>query len=257
MAELVAADVTPDVGIIGGFGMALVDSVREAVANEVMFMSNSNDYRSMLIQDRERTEARHLARLRAGIEAWCEGKTTWEKSRHWALHSPLLRQLYPQSVIVAMVRDPRDIIASIEKQHQKFPAHDEAQGPAMVTLRGRTESLMSADNMVGACILAVEDLLRRDPARCIILDSKTFVADPKRHLEYIYTECGLPLFDHDLDDVKNVSGDVDGLYLNKFPHEGSGKVEDRHEDWRDHIDADLGAAILSAYPFYCEKLGYN
>jgi len=228
-----------------------------AIANDVSFMSNNPDYKSMLISDRHRTEARHLARLRAGAEAWCDGRMTWEKSRPWALHSLLLRQLFPDSVIVAMVRDPRDICASAEKQHRKFPAHNDAADAYQASIRGRCESLMAPDGIIGGAILAVEDLIRRNPSRCLIIDAKAFTADPAKFMSMIYVELGQPAFNHDFLDVENAAGDVDGLYLHKFPHDGSGKVEQRNDDWRDYIDPALGQEILSVYPYYCEKLGYQ
>jgi hypothetical protein len=105
--------------------------------------------------------------------------------------------------------------------------------------------------------MGVEDVLRRSMPNQIVIDMHTFCAEPVRFLDQIYSMVGQDPFDHDLMDIENACGETDGIYLNKYPHEGSGKVEQRGDDWREFVDPDLAAQILGRYPYYCQRLGYR
>jgi len=221
-------------------------------------ISNSPEFKSLLIRNRKETEDRVVATMRSIVETWYVGKpNVFDKSRVWSLSSLLLKQLFPESAIICIVRDLRSIFASIEKNHIKNPILDTAADIAGKTTYNRADELFSPGSLVGSAILGVEDLIRRKPDNLMIIRYEDFVVSPDKFIKEIYLRTKIKSFNHDFNNVKNSSEEVDGLWLNKFPHEGSGKIiiSDTHE-WKKYVSEDLATLIMDRYSFYNRSLNY-
>ena len=72
-----------------------------------------------------------------------------------------LRQAFPQSKALVLVRDPRNVFASVEKQHQKNPLLDEFKNPNDKSIMSRADKMLSPNGLIGSCIGGVEDMIRR------------------------------------------------------------------------------------------------
>ena len=221
-------------------------------------ISNSPEFKSLLIRNREDTEARVISMMRSNVETWYSDKeNVFDKSRVWASCSPLLKQLFPESLIICIVRDLRNIFASIEKHHIKNPILDTSIDVLAKTIYNRADELFSPGNLMGASISGVEDLVRRKPDNLVFIRYEDFVVSPAKFIKEIYLRSEIKHFDHDYENIKNTSEDVDELWLNKFPHQGSGKVHitDPYE-WRKYVSEDLARLIMERYPFYNRSFNY-
>lgn len=224
------------------------------------FISNAPEVKSELANDRKNTERRIRKTLRGIIEGWYAGNAAdviFDKGRGWGHIGSLLFDLYPDARLVICVRDLREIFASIEKQHHKFPAFDDAANPNERTTYSRADRYFSPEGMIGFPIVGVEDLLRRRPKGLIVFQYETFVASPEDTLRKLYAELGEPWFDHDLESVESTATDLDALYLHKFPHEGSGAVADPGEQWQQYVSPDIATEIMNRYPGYNRAFGYT
>jgi sulfotransferase len=226
--------------------------------------SRAPEFKSELIRDRAAAERRLGAALRAIAEGWYgaeQAPVILDKSRLWNHHLRLFQWLFPEGRMIVMVRDLRAILGSIEKQHARTAVLDDSDTAYGKTLFARANALFAADGMIGQCINGVEDMLRRKEScgkTVYIVKYEDFVAKPKKTIRDLYDDLGLEPFEHDFDDVRNTTGlDVDGLYLHKYPHEGSGKVEVREPDWRKWVSPDLGQQLLSQFPGYNRAFGYG
>ena len=233
----------------------------EIMALLVNKFSTSPEIQANLVNDSAGTTARCNGILTATIEAWYaehQDKIVFDKSRGWSFNSLLLDQLFEDAKIIVTVRDLRGVFGSVEKQHRKTPTFDSAQNPVDKTIFARADAMFAPNGMIGQCAVGVEDLVRRFGDRVYVLNFEAFTIDPATKLKEIYNFLEIPYFTHDFDDVKNTAQDVDALYLNKFPHEGSGKVTpaDRQE-WQQYVSPDLGRLIQGRYPAYNEFCGYH
>jgi hypothetical protein len=61
----------------------------------------------------------------------------------------------------------------------------------------------------------------------------------------------------DIEGIVNVSTDVDALYLNKFPHEGSGAVKPPSATWRDYLTPEVAANCVSGFPLFMATFAYD
>jgi sulfotransferase len=223
--------------------------------------SRSPEIKSELIRDKEETTARMARAARALVEAWYDGKgeVVFDKGRFWNLNAAILHQLFPDAQLFVCVRDLRSVFASIEKQHAKNPILDDAGNPVEITAYNRADRMFGPQGMLGQQIMGIEDLLRRRFGFVQIVQYETFVSNPQLVLDRIYTATKEESFEHDFENVKPSAGstDVDGLYNDKFPHEGVGKIEAREEDWREHVPQDIAGLIMQRFAGYNRAFGYQ
>lgn len=199
--------------------------------------------------------------MKGYLEGWYsphKNKTVFDKGRGWGHSNLQLLTMYPDAKIFVMVRDLRNIAASVEKQHQKFPLLDGSGNYLEKTLWQRVSNMFSDDGLIGSPLNGVEDLIRRKPKNVRFIKYEDLVLNPQKTLETIYSAIGEPLFAHNFNDVKNTAIDVDGLYLNKFPHKGEGKVVPSDPDaWKEYISDDLANEIMTKGALYNKTFGYE
>lgn len=180
-----------------------------------------------------------------------------DKSRGWGLHHLALKQVFPKALIIACVRDLRGVMGSIEKRYLEFPLLDQGLGPLEKTLQARVNQLFAANGMVGQPVAGVEDLLRRKPKGLMVVDYQKLSEDPGYVLGRIYEKLGVEPYEHDFENVEPVTGELDQLWLEKFPHDGCGKVRPGDPDeWKKYVSADMAALIQRQWGFYTQRLGY-
>lgn len=179
-----------------------------------------------------------------------------DKGRLWSNHAVLMRAIYPNSVIIVTVRDPRDVVASIERQHRKtgiFRSHTGA-----IDVGTLAQQVMAPNGSVGLFVQGIEDLLRRDLPNVVYVRFESFLAQPQGVIDKVYARLGLPEFEHQFVDVVNVAPDVDAVYRHKFPHDGSGTISaERAGTWKGTIPPGLADQIAAAYPMFMQRFGYR
>lgn len=197
---------------------------------------------------------------RAMVEAWHSDKkaeVVFDKGRFWNAQPLALNQVFPEAHMFVCVRDLRDVFASIEKQHAKNPLLDEANSALELTTFNRADRMFSPEGLIGQQIVGIEDLGRRQLPFVHFIQFESLVSNPERILDSIYNAIDEKRFAHDLADVKGTASDVDGLYLGKFPHEGSGEVKPPEGSWKDHVPADIAGHIMDRFPAFNSAFGYQ
>lgn len=222
--------------------------------------SNSVEIKNLLEKEREKTENRMSRTLKSFVESWHEEKdkeVIFDKSRGWILNTLLIKKLYPDTKIIVLIRDLRNVFSSIEKQHIKTPFFDEAQNPQSKTIYNRANNMFSPEGIIGLPIIGIEDLLRRNLKGVIFIQYEELVKNPKEVMKKLYSELGENYFEHDFENVKNTAIDPDGHYLYKYPHQGCGKVEPKSvEEWKSFISPDLADTIMKRFQDYNNFFGY-
>ena len=117
--------------------------------------------------------------------------------------------------------------------------------------------MMSPEGIIGQSALGCEDLMARHSENVFALSHEAFVMDPKTHMMELYEFIGKDYFEHDFENIENVATELDSMYLNKFPHEGSGKVRKaKRTDWKNFVPDELGNLIHQRFPKYNSLFGY-
>lgn len=228
-------------------------------ANLISTWSTSAEVKGDLQQDRDETEQRLMRSLKVFCEAWHKDrkeKIIFDKSRPWMHHLLPLRQVFPESKVIVCVRDLRDVFASVEKQHLKNPILDDARNPQAKTLHGRADTMFSPDGFIGSPLNGLSDVIRRRQS-VYWFKYETFVERPKATMKELYEYLEEKEFDHDFENIENTATDPDAFYLNKFPHEGNGRVEVQSPNgWKEFLSNDIAAAIMTKFPEYNQFFHY-
>jgi hypothetical protein len=190
---------------------------------------------------------------RGVFEGWYKNQNEefiFDKGRAWSTQAALLRRLYPESLIVCTYRNPADIFASIEARNEETAELQPMPG----TMAQRVLAMISNEGVLGASILAIEDLKRRASKNVLFIDYDDLCEHPDKVLEFIGKGAGLGNFDYDFDSVQSTATDIDALYHNKFPHDGTGKVEIRK---RRKLPDDIVSHIMSQYPYFNREMRFK
>ncbi|SNY90424.1 sulfotransferase [Cohaesibacter sp. ES.047] len=135
----------------------------------------------------------------------------FDTSRQWCAMMPLLSEFYPQSKIVACVRDLGWIVDSIERIAGRSTLTTsgifgfKAEG----TVYDRVEMLAKGSGMVGYAYNAVKEaFFGSEPGQLMLLRYETLTSDPQQAMRAVYDFIGEPFFEHD---YENVSFDADAF----------------------------------------------
>jgi sulfotransferase len=222
------------------------------------FWSQAPEIRSDLAHDSQATKKRLSLVLRGIAESWyadCEQPVVFDKSRGWITLIDTLNKLFPDARCICMVRDPRHVFASIQKHHQDFPLLSDM---GQATVFSQADAMFGPQGMIGGPLTHIEDHLRRRTQNVVPVIFEAFVKDPERELRKVYAECKLDWFDeHDFEHVESTATDLDALYLDKFPHDGSGPVAEPSDNWQEFVPPDIASAIINRYPGYARAFGYQ
>ena len=211
------------------------------------------EVKGLLQRNEAQTDEKVAEGARAMIRAWHTGKEVcFDKNRLWAGHQFTLAQLFPGAKIICCVRDLRAVFGSFEKRWRRNPL---MQIPPGHTIRQRMQNQFSDQGMIGGALGGVEDLVLTGNNAVMFLHYEALVQNPKMQLERLYQHINEPPFEHDFEKVENTAADPDWLYLNKFPHEGSGKVEPR-EDWQQFVPPQIAGEIMQTHAAYNQTFGY-
>jgi hypothetical protein len=231
-------------------------------------MTHSEEFKSELAKG-EVTHRRLREAARGFVHGWYgvrEEPVIFDKDRSnsWMFQHDVFHHLFPEGKMVILVRDPREVLASILRQQAVDPMVRTSSDLGGRTVYSIAEALFQPQGLVGSAILAIENLIRLGTAPGSVVDEYTlwiqyerFVAQPKPMLDLIHQELGEDPFDYDVDHVERVSADQDERYLGLFPHEGFGKIEPREPTWPRVVPADIAEAVVQRYPLFSKTFQYT
>lgn len=199
---------------------------------------------------------RYVNAFRGLIDGWHEGvaeRTVIDKCRAWVLHPDLLAAVAEPSRVIVCVRDPRDVIASIERAHRASPEFTSGEG---ATLEQRVATLMGPNGKVGAPLTGIEDLIRRQTP-VVWAKYESVVVQPRESVDNIARLLGLDPFDFDVDALDREDAAQDAQWRMKFPHAVHGPVKDLGRHWSDALPDDIAARIAASFPLFMQTFAYD
>ncbi len=171
-------------------------------------MSARNEY-SVFIDDARRE--RILRGLFDSFYADCKAGVIFDTSRGWCAWMPAIARLFPESKVIACVRDVSWIVDSIERLVQRnvfSPSSIFGYTPGG-TVYTRANAVVAADGLVGGPYDALKQACYgAQRERLLLVQYESLTSDPAATLRAIYDFLGEPLFVHDFD---NISYDVSGF----------------------------------------------
>lgn len=139
-----------------------------------------------------------------------------DKSRGWGYYYGFLNSFYPNPKIICMVRDPRDIYASMEKNHRKYPelSSDLVNEGKMtgITTEQRID-IWKENPPVGLAFTRLYQIIKEGNDKHIhFIKFETFCKSPKKEMEKLYNYLELPYFEHDFNNIEQITDEDDRVY---------------------------------------------
>ncbi len=225
--------------------------------------TNSAEFKA---QDAALMKKAFLAFSRAGMEAYFQALTdkpyVLDKSRGWGVHFDLLKLIFDEEPkIICMVRDLRQILASMEKKfrqnpdkHRPIENHSNLSG----TTTYKRALLHLQSPPVGLALDRLIEIHQRGwDKKILFVRFEDLTSDPQATLKRVYGYLGLPEFGHNFNNVPQATQEDDQVYGIAGLHAIRPKVEPLQNDYMSVIGKDAVRFLQSNFAWYFTLFGYT
>jgi len=225
--------------------------------------TNSAEFKA---QDSTDMKKAFLAFSRAGMEAYFRALTdkpyVVDKSRGWGVHFDLLNLIFDEEPkIICMVRDLRQILASMEKKfrqtpdrHRPIENHQALSGTT--TFKRAVMHLQTPP--VGLALDRIAEIHQRGwQKKILFLRYEDLTVQPKQTMQKVYAYLGVPDFAHDFSHVPQVTQEDDQAYGIPGLHNIRPKVEPLTNDYLSVIGPDVVRFTQANFGWYFSLFGYQ
>lgn len=132
-----------------------------------------------------------------------EQSVIFDTNRQWSSRLPALTDLFPQSKVIACVRNVAWIMDSLERLYRANPFENTklfVDAGERNTVYSRCETLAQRNRLVGFAWAALKEAYYGEHAdSLLIVDYDLLTQAPERVLRLVYDFIGEPWFEHDFD----------------------------------------------------------
>jgi len=170
-------------------------------------------------QDSEQVKRAFLTYCRYALEGFFDGITdkpyVIDKSRAWGINKDFLDAFYPNAKVVCIVRDLRDIVASMEKNYRKHP--DKFTIGEETSIADRVSLWMKPDaKPVGQTIHNLKETIHRGHNKSMLfVKFEDLSAEPQLVMDAIHDYFEISRYEYDFNNIKQVTFEDDkwhGIY---------------------------------------------
>ena len=125
-------------------------------------------------------------------------------NRGWAAHTPMVRNIWPNSKIILCVRDIPWILDSLERINEKNPLTLKGVygGQDLISVYERTHTVMNIGGFVNAPLACTKQAIYSNEKDMIcVVDYDMITKNPEATMRQLYQFLGEPYFNHDFDNV--------------------------------------------------------
>jgi sulfotransferase len=216
-------------------------------------------------QDEELMKKGFLSFCRNGLNGFFEPLTDkpyiLDKSRGWFNYFAWLDMVFPEPKIICMVRDLRDIVASMEKNLRKNP--DKSNPIINEANRSGTTVEKRVDIWVnqppiGVALERVKDLILKGyDNKILFIRYEDLCLRPEYEMNRIYEYLGVASYKHDFDNIEQITVEDDTVYGVFGDHTIRTKLEMKPSDAKKVLGADVCDWIFNTYRWYFDKFNYK
>lgn len=234
---------------------------------ELIFAARANytDSPEFKAQDSELMKKGFHAFCKAGMDAYynaiTDRKYVIDKSRGWGIHYDFLNWIQPNPKIICMVRDLRDIFASMENNFRKNPD----KHPGILDwskMQGTTVpkriDIWAQNPPVGMAIERLAEMHRLGiNSKMLFVKFEDLCLYPEIEMRKIYEYLGIPEFKHDFDNIEQVTKEDDEVYGVYGDHKIRTKLEPVQSKAKQLLGTDVCKWITDNYKWFYETFRYS
>jgi sulfotransferase len=188
-------------------------------------------------------------------------KYVLDKSRGWGYHYNFLNFFYENPKIIVMVRDLRDIFCSMEKnfrksQHKSSPLVNHAQMTGITT--AQRIDIWSQSQPVGLAIERLSQILKEGNDRnMLFVKFEDLCLYPDTEMTRIYEFLGVPHFQHDFDNIEQITQEDDEVYGIFGDHKIQQKLMLPQSEAKKILGVNECDWIFKKYAWFFERFNYK
>jgi len=234
----------------------------ELLMNARTYYSNGLEFKA---QDATLMDNGFRGYLKGGLYGFYNNITdkpyVMEKSRGWGMEYKLINEFDPNPKIICMIRDLRAIYASLEKKYRSNPLVDANianWGNLTGTTTDKRIATWSANPPIGPSIDRLYQVLVDGTHQHILfIKFEDLCIDPESQLRRVYDYLELPYFQHDFNNVDQLTHEDDKWYGIFGDHVIRGKVQPVKDDYREVLGPNACKIIEDNYQWFFNDLGYK
>jgi sulfotransferase len=217
-------------------------------------------------QDNELMEKAYHAFCKEGMNAFynsiTDKKYVVDKSRGWGIHYDFLKFVRGEEPkIICMVRDLRDIFASMENNYRKHP---EKQSDILDWSKGQGTTvpkridIWSQNPPIGIALERLSEIYRMGlDKNMLFIRFEDLCLYPENTMLRIYKYLDIPAFAHDFDNIEQVTKEDDEVYGTFGDHVIRTKLQPVPSKAKQLLGKDVTDWIWSNYQWFFDKFRYN
>lgn len=242
---------TPTSGVL-----ELIYAARENYTNSPEFIA----------QDKEIMRTAFLSFCKAGMDAYynsiTDKKYVVDKSRGWGIHFDLLTTVRGEEPkVICMIRDLRDVFASMENNFRKNPEKSNSVlnwANMTGTSVPKRIDIWSQSQPVGLAIERLQEVIRfGNNAKMLFVKFEDLCLKPDSEMIRIYQYLGIPYFKHNFDYIEQVTKEDDEVYGSFGDHTIRNKLELPQSKAKTLLGKEVCDWIFNNYRWFYDTFRYS
>lgn len=182
-----------------------------------------------------------------------------DKSRGWSISLPYLESFYPNPKIICMVRDLRDIVASMEKNYRKYPDKLDITEEEGTTIGSRVSFWMKEDaKPVGQTLGNLKEVFHRgNDKKILFVKFEDLTDNPEREMRRVYKYLELPYYHIDYNNVQQVTHEDDKFHGRYGQHKIQPNIKPVKSDAKGILGDIIYKQLYEKNEWYFKKLNYK
>jgi sulfotransferase len=183
-----------------------------------------------------------------------------DKSRSWAINWDYINSFYPNPKLICMVRDIREILASMENIFRKHPDKWDfsfnSESPKY-NIYERVNHWMNT-KPVGVTYKRLQDVIHRGYDKNILfIKFEELTSNPEREMRKVYNFLEIPYYHIDYNNVKQVTQEDDKFHGIYGDHKIEPKIKPTRPKALELLGGDLCEKLYDTCRWYFEYFNYS
>lgn len=183
-----------------------------------------------------------------------------DKSRGWGIHYNFLKEFYPNPKVVCIVRDLRDIFASMENNYRKNQLKDAGivnHAEMTGTTTEKRVDIWAASQPIGLAVERLYDIQKQGiDKHMLFIRYEDLLKTPQYEMDKIYTYLEVDSFKHDFNNIVQVTKEDDEIYGIYGDHVIRTKLEPFPSKANAILGSNVTKWIKNNYQWFYDKFKY-
>ena len=182
-----------------------------------------------------------------------------DKSRGWGYYRDFLDFFYPNPKIVCMIRDPRSIFSSMEKNFRKNPDKANMTSDAEmknITTEQRIDTWVNSQP-VGLAFERLRQIIKEGKSKQILfVKYEDLTKNPSKEMDKLYEYLEVDKYEHDFNNVEQTTKEDDEVYGVFGDHKIQSQVVFRNPDYKEILGINTSNWVKQHYSWFYENFNY-